>query len=113
MSSKVPFFNQLIVSGNLVADPIMRYIGEKDIPICNFTIANNKRYQDKNGNWQDNTTYLDVEAWSKTAERAGANLKKGKPVIIEGSVHLNRWEDSDGHRHQKHFVKAERVLLTD
>ncbi len=110
MSSKVPYFNQIIISGNLAGNPIMRYIGEKNTPFCSFTVANNRRYLDKNENWQDETTFIEVESWHKQAEKAGANLKKGSPVIIEGNLHAKHWEDSNGRKHQKYCIKADRIL---
>jgi len=111
MSTKTPNINSVILGGNIVADPEIRKIGDKKTPVTTVTIANNRRYQDKDGEWQEVTAFVDVELWSSLAEKIGQQAKKGTPVIIEGTLKQDRWEDKNGNKQSKLLIRADRVHI--
>jgi single-strand DNA-binding protein len=65
----------------------------------------------KNGEWQDETTYIDVTFWGRTAEIAEEYLSKGSPCMIEGRIKQENWEDRDtGQKRSKHKVMGDRLV---
>jgi single-strand DNA-binding protein len=98
--------NRIIISGNLVANPILRETNART-PVASATIANNEFFSDGEGERQQITTFIDVTVWGKSAENFASLAKKGQEVIIEGQLRRNDWETEDGQKHSKHFLKAE------
>jgi single-strand DNA-binding protein len=88
-------FNKIIIIGNLGRDPELRYTPQ-GTPVCNFTVATNEKRRDRAGEQQDVTTWFSVTYWGRQAETAAQYLTKGKPVYIEGRLHLEEWTDRDG-----------------
>ena len=113
MAIKTPNINNVTIGGNIVRDPEIREVGEKKTKVTKVTIANNRRYQDKGGKWQEETTFVDAEVWGAQAEKIGEYAKKGTPVIVEGNLKLNKWEDKEGTSHSKLFIRAEKVHILD
>ena len=64
----------------------------------------------KNGEWTDETTFVDVTMWGRTAEVAGEYLSKGSNILIEGRLKLDQWE-KDGQKHYKLRVTAEKMQM--
>ena len=85
--------NTVSVSGNLVADPELRYTNN-GATICGLRIAVNRRWM-KNGEWEEETSYFDVTAWAQLAENCAASLTKGMRVNISGRLEEQRWEDKE------------------
>lgn len=83
---KQPQLNQLIISGRLTVNPEIKYLGD-DKKVCNTSIATDVGYGDKK-----KSLFLDCTLWGKTAEIAG-ELKKGSPVVFEGRIHMEEWDD--------------------
>lgn len=111
MSKKAPSLNSVIIAGNLVKEPELKEVGEAKTPHIYFTVANNQSYKDKNGEWQDVTTFFDVEAWAANAQRVGKGCHKGDSVLIEGALKQNRWQDANGNNHSKLFIKANKIHI--
>jgi len=111
MAIKTPNINNVTISGNIVRDPEIREIGKKKTKLTTITIANNRKYLDKDGKWQEETTFVDAEVWGSQAEKIGEYAKKGTPVIVEGNLKLNKWEDKEGKSHSKLFIRAEKVHI--
>lgn len=85
-------FNKVILAGNLTRDPEIR-VTPKGTSICQFGLAINRSYKDESGASRDDTTFVDCEAWGKTAETIGKFCTKGKPLLVEGRLKLDSWED--------------------
>jgi single-strand DNA-binding protein len=100
-------FNKVILAGNLTRDPQTKFITDERA-VCNFGLAINKRFKDKAGEMKEDVTFVDIEAWGRTAELVGQYLTKGKSCIVDGSLKLDTWE-KDGQKHQKLKVVAESV----
>lgn len=86
--------NACFIGGRLTRDPDLKYT-QSSRAVCNFTIANNTKYKDGNGAWQEEVNYVDCVAWAKTAEAVGEYLKKGSPVIVQGSLKYESWKAKD------------------
>ena len=84
--------NKVILIGNLTRDPELR-VTPKGTAICQFGIAINRTFKDDAGNQRDETTFVDIEAWGKTGENASRLFTKGKPILIEGRLKLDTWDD--------------------
>lgn len=112
---RVPDLNHLFIAGRLTRDPELRYISGSNRPYCRFSVANSRYFRDKNtGDRREETTFVDVTAWGPQAEFVGERLKKGRPVIVEGRLHTNEWEDqATGQRRSRLAVTALRVTPLD
>ena len=85
-------FNKVILAGNLTRDPELRYT-PKGTAICQIGLAINRNYNTDSGEKKEEVTFVDVEAWARTAEVIAQYLKKGRPILIEGRLKLDQWED--------------------
>ncbi len=88
-------FNRAIIVGNLTRDPEVRHTINKKT-YARFTVAVSNRYRDANGEFQENSDYITVVAWSSNAEVAEKYLKKGSPVMIEGRIRTGSYDAKDG-----------------
>ena len=103
--------NHIIITGNLVANPVLRETNT-GTPFATATIANNEFFNDDQGERQQVTTFVDVTVWGKSGENFASLARKGQEIIIEGQLRRNDWESEDGQRHSKHFLKAESWQFT-
>ena len=85
-------FNKVILAGNLTRDPELRYT-PSGTAIAKFGLAINRKWKDQNGELRDETTFVDVDAFGKQAELIGQYMKKGSPLLVEGRLRLDQWED--------------------
>ncbi len=103
-------FNRVILVGNLTRDPEIRYL-QSGSAVADIGLAVNDRRKNANGEWVEETTFVDVTLWGRTAEVAGEYLSKGSPVLIEGRLKLDSWETQDGQKHSKLEVVCERMQM--
>lgn len=103
--------NKVMVTGRLTRDPETRYLPSGQA-VTNLAIAVNRRFKDKNDQWRDETTFLDVETWGKLAERCAETLKKGRPVFVDGRIKSDTWE-KDGQKQTKIKISADSVKPFD
>ena len=85
-------FNKVILAGNLTRDPELRYT-PKGTAIAKIGLAINRKWKSESGEMKEETTFVDVNAFGKTAETIGQYLKKGRPILIEGRLRYDTWED--------------------
>ena len=102
-------FNKVILIGNLTRDPEVRYT-PSGTAVADLGLAVNDKRKDANGEWVEETTFVDVTVWARTAEVAGEYLTKGSPVFIEGRLKLDAWE-KDGQKRSKLKVIGERLQM--
>ena len=95
-------FNKVILIGNLTRDPQIKYT-TGGTAVAELGMAIGRKWFDKTTNQQnEETTFVDVTLWAKTAEVAGQYLKKGSNILIEGRLQLDTWEDREtGHKRSK------------
>ena len=106
-------YNKVLLMGNLTRDVDLRQIGNGQ-SVANIGIAVNRRYKTSAGEERDETTFVDCEAWGRTAEVTQQYLSKGRPVFIEGRLKLDTWKDSNtGENRSKHMVVVESFQFID
>ena len=104
-------FNRVILMGNLTRDPEVRYT-PKGSAVADIGLAVNRVYSTDSGEKREETTFVDVTLWGRTAEIAGEYLKKGRPVLIEGRLQLDSWDDKQsGQKRSKLKVIGESMQL--
>ena len=108
---RMPPTNYIIISGRLTRDPDLKFIASGKA-VCKLSIANSRHYKDKNGEKAEETSFVDVTCWDKTAEWAG-ELKKGRPVMVEGRLKQESWEDKEGNKKSKLGIQAQSVTPLD
>ncbi len=102
-------YNRVILMGNLTRDIQLRYT-PGGTPVTEVGLAVNDRRKNQAGEWVDETTFVDVTFWGRTAEVAAEYLSKGSPVFVEGRLKLDTWE-TDGQKKSKLKVVVERMQL--
>mgnify|MGYP001347826716 FL=1 len=101
-------FNKVILMGNLTRDPELRYT-PKGTAVAKLSLALNRKHTDKDGQTVEETTFVDVDAFGKTAETIGQYMQKGRAILLEGRLKLDEWEDqATGKRRHKLNVILER-----
>ena len=99
-------FNKVIIAGNLTRDPEMRYTS-KGTAVVRFGLATNRKWKTETGEMKEEVTFVDIDAFGRQAEVIAQYMKKGKPLLVEGRLKLDEWEDKN--THQK--VSKLRVVL--
>lgn len=102
-------YNRVILVGNLTRDVELRYI-PSGTAVSELGLAVNDRRKTANGEWVDETTFVDVTLWGRTAEVASEYLSKGSSVLIEGRLKLDTWE-KDGKKNSKLRVICEKMQM--
>ncbi len=101
-------YNRVVLLGNLTRDPELRYIGS-GTAVSDIGLAINDRVK-RNNEWVEETTFVDVTLWGRTAEVANEYLSKGSSVLIEGRLKLDTWE-KDGQKRSKLKVVGEKMQM--
>jgi len=100
-------YNRVVLIGNVTRDIEIRYIPSGKA-VTTLGLAVNDRRKNAAGEWVEETTFVDVTLWGRTAEVAGEYLSKGSPVFIEGRLKLDSWEQ-DGQKRSKLTVVGEKM----
>lgn len=99
--------NKVMLIGNLTRDPEVRYTpGGR--PVCDLRMAVSRRFKRANGEDGEETCFLTVVVWDKTAENCKQYLTKGSPLFVEGRLQMDEWE-KDGKKNSILRVLAERI----
>lgn len=86
--------NKVMIAGNLTRAPELKPVGATSV--AQFGLAMNSKYKGKDGEMKEDVTFVDVEAWGKTAELVAQYLEKGSACFIEGRLKTETWEDKNG-----------------
>src|SRR6266702_386755 len=102
-------FNKVILVGNLTRDPELRYT-PKGLAIAKFGLAINRVWTNEAGEKKEEVTFVDVDVFGRTAENVGQYMRKGSPILIEGRLRLDQWDDKQtGQKRSKLGVVGETV----
>src|SRR6202012_2280927 len=102
-------FNKVILVGNLTRDPELRYT-PKGTAIAKIGLAVNRVWTNESGEKKEEVTFVDVDVFGRTAENVGQYMRKGRPILIEGRLRLDQWDDKQtGQKKSKLGVVAETV----
>jgi single-strand DNA-binding protein len=85
-------FNKVIIAGNLTRDPELRYTS-KGTAVAGLSMALNRKWKNDSGEMQEEVTFVDVDAFGRQAEVIAQYMKKGRPLLVEGRLRLDQWED--------------------
>jgi single-strand DNA-binding protein len=99
-------FNKVILAGNLTRDPELKYT-PKGTAVANFGLAINRKWKSETGEMKEEVTFVDIEAFGRQAEVVSQYMKKGRPLLMEGRLRLDQWEDKNTHQKQSRL----RVVL--
>ena len=99
-------FNRVILAGNLVRDPEIRYL-PSGLSVTSFGIAVNSRYK-QNNELKEDVSFFDIVVFGKMGENCAEYLSKGRPVLVEGRLRQRRWE-AEGVKRSKIEVVADGV----
>lgn len=102
-------FNRVILLGNITRDIELKYT-PSNLAVTEIGLAVNDRRKSQSGEWVEETTFVDVTLWGRTAEVASEYLSKGSPILIEGRLKLDTWE-TDGQKRSKLRVVGERMQM--
>lgn len=103
--------NKVMLIGRLTRDPEKRSI-PSGMAVAEMRMAMSRRYKAANGEDREETCFVDVSAWGKTADNCAEYLRKGSQLFVEGRLKLDEWE-KDGQKRSKLSVVAERVQFLD
>ena len=99
--------NKVYLIGNLTRDPEMRSTNT-GIPVCNFSIAVNRRFRNAQTGQQE-TDFFNIVAWRQLAELCSRYLAKGRKVAVSGSIQTRTYEAQDGSKRTAFDIVADEV----
>ena len=99
--------NHVTLIGNLVEEPDLRFT-PAGVAMAKLRFAVNRRYQ-KNGEWQEETSFFGGTLWREAAENAAESLQKGMRVIVVGSLEQRNWETPEGEKRSVVEVRIDEV----
>ena len=106
-------FNKVILAGNLTRDPELRYT-PKGTAVAKLGLAINRIWTTETGEKREEVTFIDVDAFGRQAETIGQYLKKGRPILVEGRLKLDQWDDKQtGQKKSKLGVILENFQFLD
>ena len=85
-------FNRVILMGNLTRDPELRYT-PKGVAIAKLGLAVNRVWKTETGETKEEVTFVDIDSFGRQAETIAQYLKKGSPLLMEGRLRLDQWDD--------------------
>ena len=102
-------FNKVILVGNLTRDPELRYT-PKGTAVAKIGLAVNRVWTNEAGEKKEEVTFVDIDMFGRTAENVAQYMRKGSPLLVEGRLRLDQWDDKQtGQKRSKLGVVAEIV----
>lgn len=102
--------NKVILMGRLTKDPEVRYTQTTNKMVTSFTLAVNRRFKQEG---QPEADFINIVAWSKTAEFCSKYFKKGQQVGVIGRIQTRNYDDDKGVKHYVTEVISEEVYFAD
>jgi single-strand DNA-binding protein len=100
--------NVVILKGNITRDPELKYT-PNGIAVLDIGIAVNKTWTTEAGEKKEKVTFVDCRAWRGTAETVAKHFTKGKPILIQGELAQEEWEDKEtGKKRRKTLILIDR-----
>lgn len=105
--------NKVMLMGNITRDIELRHTSGNQA-VATIGIAVNRRWRTPEGEQREETTFVDCDAWGKTAEMIKQYFAKGRPILIEGRLKLDTWQDKEsGANRSKLKVVIENFYFVD
>ena len=99
--------NSVTLVGNITRDPELRFTPAGQA-VATFGMAVNRRYQ-KNGQWEEQTSFFNVTAWGTLGENASNSLHKGARILLTGRLEQRSWETQEGEKRSVVEVVADEI----
>jgi len=99
--------NTVTLVGNITRDPELRFTPAGQA-VATFGMAVNRRYQ-KNGQWEEQTSFFNVTAWGTLGENASNSLRKGARILVSGRLEQRSWETQEGDKRSVVEVVADEI----
>ncbi len=99
-------YNRVILAGNLTRDPQLSYT-PSNTPVCEFGMAINRRWRDRDGNQKDEVCFVDLTSYGRQAETINQYMKKGNPMLVEGRLRFRQWTSKEGQNRTRLDVVVE------
>ena len=110
---RMPDLNRVILAGRLTSDPELKYL-PSGLPMCKLRLAVSRVYKGRDGDKKEDTMFINLTVWDKYAEFCNDRLKKGRPVLVEGRLTSNDWEDkATGQKRSMIELRVDRIQQLD
>ncbi|MCA9769775.1 single-stranded DNA-binding protein [Candidatus Dependentiae bacterium] len=104
-------YNRVVMIGNLTRDPDYKQLASGQA-VVRLGLASNRQYRNRQtGDMVQEVCFVDVDVWGAQAESCRQYLEKGRPVLVEGRLKFDQWEDQSGQNRSKHSIVADRVVF--
>lgn len=104
-------YNRIILMGNLTRDPEHRMLPSGQ-GVCRLGLATNRQFKNRQSDQLvQEVCYIDIDVWGAQAESCRQYLQKGSPVLVEGRLKYDTWQDQNGQNRSKHSIVADRVTF--
>jgi len=106
---RMPDLNKVLLAARLTRDPEARVL-PNGTALCKLGLAHSRKFRTKEGEQKEETLFINATCWGKTAEYVRDHYKKGRPVLVEGRLKFDEWEDkASGQKRSTIEITAERV----
>lgn len=102
--------NKVMLLGNVTRDPELKATANGQ-SVCTFGLATNRVWKDQSGEKQSLAEYHNLVAWGGLADFAAQNVKKGKPLFIEGYLKTRSWDGAEGAKIFRTEIVIENLVL--
>lgn len=89
--------NSVTLVGNLVEDPELRFTAS-GVAMARIRLAVSRRYQNRDGEWQEESSFFGGTCWRDVAENVAESLSKGSRIIVTGRLKQRSWETNEGEK---------------
>lgn len=108
--------NKVMLIGNVVNDPEVRYLDGNpsnagNAKVASFRLATNERYRDRNGETKENTEFHNIVAWRSSADLAEKFIRKGTQIYVEGKLRTRAWTDQTGAKRYTTEIQVDTIQL--
>ncbi len=104
-------YNRVVLVGNLTRDPEYKQLPSGQ-SVCRLGLATNRQFKNRQtGSMIQEVCYVDIDVWGAQAESCNQYLQKGRPILVEGRLKFDTWEDQNGQTRSKHSIVADRVVF--
>jgi single-strand DNA-binding protein len=105
-------FNKIIIAGNLTQAVDLKY-STAGLAIAKSAVATNRKFKTQNGEQKEETMFIDIILFGRSAEVAQQYLRKGSKLLIEGRLQFEQWQDNNNQKRSKHSVIVESMQMLD
>ncbi len=102
----MPSYNKVVLMGHLTRDPELR-VTTSGLSICKIGLAINRAFTNSHGDLQEEVCFVDVDAFGRQADTIAKYMVKGRPILVEGRLKLDRWQTRQGEQRSKLCVVLE------